>query len=276
MAAFLALGGALFWGVGDFLGGLATKRLHVLTVLAVSQIVGLVGLVTWVAVAGEPVPDAGEALFAVGAGVAGLVGLAALYRGLAIGAMGIVAPISATAPVVPLAVDLARGVTPSAAQSAGVALVLAGIIVLSREPAGSRARLATGAGLAVAAAFGIGLFFVALDAASETSTPWAVLVSRATSLALILLAVAATATNMRPPRSLVPPLIAVGVFDTSANVLFAFATTRGAVGIVSVLSALYPLATIVLARIVLGERLSMSRRAGGAVALTGAALVAAG
>ena len=98
MSALLALGGALFWGVGDFLGGLAAKRLHVLAVLALSQAAGVAGVGVWVALGGESFPGAVDLLPAVVAGTGGIVGLAALYRGLAIGAMGIVAPISAASP----------------------------------------------------------------------------------------------------------------------------------------------------------------------------------
>ena len=128
MASLLALSGALFWGVGDFLGGLAARRLAVLAVLAVSQAVGLAGVALWVWLASDPFPGFAELLPAAAAGVAGLVGLGALYRGLAVGAMGIVAPISAASPVVPLAVDAARGVVPGTLQWLGVALVLARIV----------------------------------------------------------------------------------------------------------------------------------------------------
>lgn len=276
MAAFLALGGSLFWGVGDFLGGLATKRLHVVAVLALSQAAGLAGVAVWVALGGEAFPGVVELLPAVGAGFAGIVGLAALYRALAIGAMGIVAPISAASPIVPLAVDAARGTTPGAIQWLGIALVLAGIVALSREPTARIARFAAGAGLAVVAALGFGSFIVAIDFAADESVPWAVLVARATALALVLTTALVTTTSLRAPRRFVPILLAIGVFDTGANVLVALATTHGAAGIVAVLSALYPVVTIVLARIVLGERLSVARRTGGVVALGGAALVAAG
>ena len=277
MAALLALGGSLFWGVGDFLGGLATKRLHVVAVLALSQAAGLTGVAVWVALGGEAFPGVVELLPAVGAGLAGIVGLAALYRGLAIGAMGIVAPISAASPVVPLAVDAARGITPGVIQWLGIVLVLAGIVTLSREPAYvAGARFAAGAGLAVVAALGFGSFVAAIDVAADESVPWAVLVARATALALVLAAALLMATPLRAPGRMVPMLLAIGVFDTGANVLVALATTHGAAGIVAVLSALYPVVTIVLARVVLGERLSVARRTGGAVALTGAALVAAG
>jgi drug/metabolite transporter (DMT)-like permease len=276
MASLLALCGGLSWGVGDFLGGLAARRLAVLTVLAVSQAVGLAGVLLWVWIARDPFPGVIELAPAAGAGIAGLIGLGALYRGLAVGAMGIVAPISAASPLVPLAVDAARGSVPDALQWLGVVLVLAGIVTLSREPSSGGQRIAAGAGLAVVAALGFGLFIVGLDAGADESAPWAVVTARSASVALaVTVALVYTRTSLRPPRSLLLILVGIGVFDTAANVLVAFATTKGAAGIVAVLSALYPVVTIVLARVVLGERLSISRRAGGVIALTGAVLVAA-
>jgi drug/metabolite transporter (DMT)-like permease len=276
VAALLALGGALSWGVGDFLGGLAARRVALLTVLAVSQAIGLAGVLLWVLLARDPFPGVPELLPAALAGVAGAIGLGALYRGLAVGAMGIVAPISAASPLVPLAVDAGRGVVPDAPQVVGVVLVLAGIVTLSREPGDSQA-IAAGAGLAVVAAVGFGLFVVGLDAGADESAPWAVVAARSASVTLaVAAAVLVTRSSLRPPRALLLTLVAIGVFDTGANVLVAFATTKGAAGIVAVLSALYPVVTVVLARLVLGERLSPTRRLGGGVALAGAALVAAG
>lgn len=275
MAAVLALAGALGWGVGDFLGGLATRRLAVLTVLAVSQTVGLVGILVWVLASGDAFPGVVELLPAAAAGIAAMVGLGALYRGLAIGAMGIVAPISAAAPVVPLAVDAARGEVPTAVQWLGVALVVGGIVVLSREPSAS-GRIASGAGLAVVAAVAFGIFFVGIDAGSDESSAWAVAGARMASVPVAVAAALATGASLAPPRRLLALVAAVGVFDTAANVLVAAATTYGAVGIVAVLGSLYPVATIVLAWLVLGERLGVAKRAGGGVALAGAALVAAG
>jgi drug/metabolite transporter (DMT)-like permease len=277
MTAVLALSGAVLWGVGDFLGGLASRRIAVLAVLAISQGIGLAGVVLWVLLAGDPFPGVAELLPAAAAGVAGLVGLGALYRGLAIGAMGIVAPISAASPIVPLAVDAARGITPALLQWIGVALVLTGIVTLSREPGGvGPQRVAAGAGLALVAALGFGSFVVGIDAGSDESAPWAVVAARSASVSLVLIAIVVTSSSLRAPRSVLPLLVGVGIFDTGANVCVAFATTEGAAGIVAVLSALYPVVTIVLARIVLAERLSRPRRAGGVVALAGAALVAAG
>jgi drug/metabolite transporter (DMT)-like permease len=277
VGSLLALGGALCWGVGDFLGGLAARRLAVLTVLAVSQAAGLAGVLLWVLLARDPFPGVPELLPAALAGVAGAVGLGALYRGLAVGAMGIVAPISAASPLVPLAVDAAQGVVPGALQWLGVALVITGIVTLSRDPTGGGQRLAAGAGLALVAALAFGLFYVGLDAGSDESAPWAVVAARSASVSLtVAVALLVTRTSLRPARAVLPLLVAIGLFDTGANVLVAFASTRAAAGIVAVLGALYPVVTVVLARFVLGERLTSSRRVGGGVALAGAALVAVG
>lgn len=277
MAALLALTGALGWGVGDFFGGLAARRLRVVAVLAVSQAVGLVGVSIWAIASGDPFPGIRELLPAAGAGISAMIGLAALYRGFAIGAMGIVAPISAAAPVVPLAVDAGKGLIPTTIQWLGVLLVVAGIAVLSLESSGyGRRRVTAGAGLAVAAALGFGLFFVGIDAGADESAAWAVTTARAASLPVVLAAVLATSTTLRTARPLLPMLVAIGVFDTAANVLIAAASTHGAAGVVAVLSSLYPVVTIVLAWLVLGERLGRAKRVGGAVAIAGAALVAIG
>ena len=278
MAALLAMAGALGWGVGDFLGGIASRRLAVLTVLVVSQVVGLLGVYAWVLLAGDAVPSLGDLAAAGAGGIAALVGLAALYRGFALGAMGIVAPISAVSPVVPLGVDLLRGDAPEALQWAGIATALAGIVLLAREPGPStgRAGLAAGVSLALVAALGFGLFIVGIDGASDGGATWAVVVARASSSVVALCAVLVVSVPLRPPARLLPAIVAVGLFDTTANLLVAFATTYGSAGIVAVLSALYPLTTILLARAFLSERLDRTRRVGGALALAGAALVAVG
>jgi drug/metabolite transporter (DMT)-like permease len=242
-----------------------------------SQAAGLVGAAVWVLASGEGRPSAANLWPAVAAGFAGAVGLGALYRGMAIGAMGIVAPISAASPVVPLAVDAVQGVVPSAVQWVGIGVVLGGIVLLAREP-GRRGTspVAAGVVLALLAALCFGLFVVGLDAASDDSVPWTILGVRSASTLLALTAALVVSAPLRPPARLLPTILAVGAFDTLANVLVALATTKGPAGIVAVLSALYPVTTIVLARIVLGERLERPRRVGGALALGGAAAVAVG
>jgi drug/metabolite transporter (DMT)-like permease len=189
--------------------------------------------------------------------------------------MGVVAPISALAPLIPLVVGIAEGEGPSAVQLVGTGLALAGVAVLSREP-GARRRRAAGTGLALVAAAGFGSYFVFLDSAADSSVPWAVTIARATAAALAIAAAAGASASLRPPLPVLPALVAVGLADVSANVLFGLASTRGLLAVVSVLASLYPVVTVVLARIVLGERLAISQRVGGAGAIAGAALVAAG
>ena len=125
--------------------------------------------------------------------------------------------------------------TPTVLQFLGIVLVLVGIVTLSREPSGVETRrIAAGAGLAVVAALGFGAFVVGLDAGSDESAPWAVVAARSASVAIALAAAALTSTSLRPPVQFIPALLAVGAFDTGANVCVAFATTKGSAGIVAV------------------------------------------
>jgi drug/metabolite transporter (DMT)-like permease len=276
-AIALALLASLSWGTGDFLGGLASRRSSTATVVALSMAAGMVLVAAVVLVSHDAVPCRDNLLAAVGAGAAGALGLAGLYRGLAVGAMGVVAPISALAAGLPFTIGLLEGERPGGLQVAGVVVALAGVVLVSREPGGGAgAARAAGVGLALTAACGFGLYFVLMDAASDESVPWAVLVARATAALLALGAVAVLRAPLRVPRPLVPMVLGVGAFDVAANVLFGLASARGLVSVVSVLSALYPVVTVGLAWVVLRERTSAGQRLGAAAALAGAALIAAG
>ena len=274
----LALAASLSWGVGDFLAGLSSRRLQLLTVLVVSQAAGLTSLALLVAVRGEGPPEARYLLYAALAGIAGAVGLAALYRGLAVGSMSVVAPISATAAVIPVAAGVIAGERPSAAQGAGIALALAGVVLASRErPAeGGGRRVAEGVGLALVAAVSFGLLLVALGAASDGDAPWATLSMRATSFSLL----AATALVVRPSLALgrndLAVLAFIGVLDAAGNALFAMATTESLLSVVSVLAQLYPVVTVLLARVILGERISRLQMVGVVAAFGGIALITGG
>jgi uncharacterized membrane protein len=170
-AVLLALGASVTGGFSDFTGGLVTRRHALLTTLALSQIAGLVFVGTIVAARRESPLPAGDAAFAVLGGVAGLIGIGGLYRGLAVGAMSIVAPLSATAAVVPAIVGLATGEHLGAVRYGGIVLALGGVVLASREP-GATARLAAGAAPALLAIAGFGSFFLAIDRASTHSFCW--------------------------------------------------------------------------------------------------------
>jgi drug/metabolite transporter (DMT)-like permease len=269
---------SLSWGVGDFLGGLQSRRRSLLVVLVVTQTVGLLLAVAIVAVRGQG-PPAGAAWvgWAVGGGLAGVVGIGTFYRGLATGNMGVVAPISSAAAVVPLVVAVASGERPHALQWTGIVVAICGVVLASREDdeAGG-ARVAAGAGLAVVAALGFGLFFVGLERASKADAVWAILVARMASTGTLwAIALARRTALPRHPAEL-RSLLPVGVLDTGANLMFALATTQGLLSVVAVLGSVYPVVTVLLAHLVLHERLLLVQRIGALGALAGAALISAG
>lgn len=274
----LALGASLSWGLGDFLAGLRSRRLPLLTVLVVSQAAGLASIALVVAVRATGPPEARYLGYAALAGVAGAVGLAALYRGLAVGAMSVVAPISATAAIVPVVAGVVAGERPSTLQAAGIALAVTGVVLASRSssPDGRGRAVAAGVGFALVAAVSFGLLLVALEAASDGDALWGTLTMRTSSFGLLALAALAVRPSLAlGPRDL-PVLALIGVLDTAGNALFAVATTKSLLSVAAVLAQVYPVVTVVLARIVLGERIAGLQRAGVAGALAGVALIATG
>ena len=274
LALALAFASSVSWGVADFLGGMKSRQLPVLNVVVASQTTGLLLIGIYMLIRWEPMPGGDFALWAALSGVAGAIGLGAFYRGLAIGNMGVVAPIAATAAVVPVVVGIASGDRPAAIQYAGLVLAFAGVVLASREEvAGSAAR---GVGSAVLAALGFGFFFVGMDHASDGGVGWALLGNRITSFSVLL----AAFLVLRPPlavrRADAPVLATIGVLDITANGLFAIASTEGLVSLVSALGSLYPLTTLALAAVVLRERPHRTARIGVAMALGGVVLIAAG
>ncbi|MGE5690481.1 MAG: EamA family transporter [Pseudomonadota bacterium] len=275
-AILLALGASISWGVGDFVGGVSSRRLATLTVLAVSEVAGFLALVVLVAVRGDDPLATGATLAALAAGAAGLVGLGGLYQGMAVGAIGVVAPVSGLAALVPLVYGLSRGERPGAVQLAGALLILAGVVLVSREPGRAGARVAAGVGFAVLSAIGFGLYYVLIDAASEESAAWAVCVARGTASVVAVTVAAAWRAPLVAPARMLPWLVAIGLFDAGANVLLAAALNRGYTSIVAVVASLYPVVTIVLAASLLREHVAPLRMIGIAGALGGVALVSAG
>lgn len=279
LALALGLGSSLAWGVADFMAGLKSRRLDVLTVLLLSQLAGLVAVTAVVVLRGEGPPGGDFAVWAVVSSVVGLIGLTAFYRGLAAGAMSVVAPISATAAVIPVTVGLVSGDRPSALQGAGAALALVGVALASREAGEAAAgggRLAAGVGLALLAALGFGSFFIAIDAASEEDVLWAILVNRIAGVALLATAAAALRPGLRAGREHLRGLVAVGTLDIGANTLFAAASQQGLLSLVGVAGSLYPVVTVGLARLVLHERIARAQQLGVAATLVGVALITAG
>jgi drug/metabolite transporter (DMT)-like permease len=277
IAVLLALGASLTWGFADFGAGFGARRVPVFVVATIMQLAGLAAVGAVLLVTRDGPPSWRQIGWAVFAGALGVIGLSAFYRGLAVGAMGIVGPISTTAAIEPLAYGLARGERPSTLQLTGVALAVLGVLGASLEPHpdGRRRKLGAGVGLALLAALGFGCSLIGLSRAAPGGIAWAVLVMRL--VAVPSMSALALLVGVRAPsRRLLGMLIAVGVADTGATLLYAAASTRGLLSVVAVLSSLYPVVIVVLARVLLAERVARPQLAGVAVALAGVALISAG
>jgi uncharacterized membrane protein len=274
-AIALALGASLAWGAADFGGGLLTRRFPVVGVAVVSQAAGFAALLV-VAVASGAAVRSGGFLLGVIAGLGGGLGLAAFYRALAVGTVSVVAPVAACGAVVPLLLALLAGDDPRAVALVGAVVALGGAVMASveertAEEAGRRDAVA----LAAAAAVLLGLFVFFLGRASQHGGALSALVgARTGSLTLLGVWALATRVPVRFGRA-TGAVVAVGVMDVAANALFALASREGLLAIVSVLGSLYPVPTVVLAHVVLRERISAVQRAGVLVALAGVAMVAA-
>jgi drug/metabolite transporter (DMT)-like permease len=277
MAIVLALVASLSWGVSDFLGGLGSRRFGVGRVVLVSAPAGLVVVTLVVAVRGVAFPHSWTLLWGVVAGVTGATGIAAFYRALAVGRMGVVAPITAASPLIPVVLGLARGERPGPVQYVGMAVALVGVVLTAREAETDAAhgRIAAGVGLALVATVAFGTTQAALDEVSNVDPYWGTFVLRATFVVATLAALAFIRPGL-PPRRAVPPLALIGALDVTATLLFAVASSRGLLSVVAVLSSLYPVVVVVLARVVLSERLQRVQLVGAGIALTGAAMVSAG
>jgi drug/metabolite transporter (DMT)-like permease len=279
LAISLALTASLSWGCADFLGGIKSRALPLLTVILFSQLAGLMLAGVIVAARGQGPPGGDFALWAGLSALAGLCGLAAFYRGLSVGAMPVVAPISGLAAGVPVVFGLVTGDRPSAMQAAGIVLALAGVALAAREPAPEdpqTTRVAAGVGLALVAALGFGAFFVLIQQASDPDPMWAVLANRITGVTLLVIAAIALRPRLALPAAEGSQLASIGLLDMGANALYGVATRHGLVSVVAVVASLYPVVVIVLAHLVLNERLRASQAAGVAIVLAGVGLITAG
>jgi drug/metabolite transporter (DMT)-like permease len=273
----ISLTSALSWGVSDFLGGLQSRRLPVLAVLAVSQPVGLLLILIVIPLTGADPISAGKLAIAFLAGAASLGGLGAFYAAMAMGTVSVVAPIAALGVVVPVAFGLAAGQAPGAIQLAGLVPAMAGVVILSYEENPEHAEVARRSiVLAVVAGLGFGIFFTALDAAATDRPGWAILAVRVGGVSTVAAALLVSRPRFEGVPAVFPVLIAIGAFDVLANALFAVASTKGVLPVVAVGGSMYPAFTVALAHGVLGERLAGVQWAGVALALLGVTMIAAG
>lgn len=274
MASALALLSSLLWGSGDFLGGTLSRRLPAIAVVGWSQAAALVMFGAAAVVTGAWAVEPDYWPWAVAAGLTGPLGLVFFYTALARGTMGVVAPIAAMGVVVPVLAGLLAGDRPTAWQLVGVLVATTGAVLASGPEMGGGARssavlLAAAAGLC----FGLVMLFMARGA--ETSPLMTLVGMRVTCVTCLAVAAAVAGTLGGVGRTDTAALVAVGVLDGGANLSYSIASTSGLLTLVAVLASVYPAVTIVLARIVHGERLARVQHVGVAATLVGVVLIAA-
>lgn len=284
VSAVLALLSSLLWGSSDFLGGILSRRLPAALVVACSQAFGLVAVAVVAVAAGALSAPTGYVPWALAAGLTGVIGLVAFYAALASGTMGVVSPIAALGVVVPVVVGFAQGERPGSMQLIGIIVAIAGVVLASGPELSGKAGVRPLV-LAVVAACGFGgaLLFIAKGA--RFNTVMTLLTMRITSVSVLGVALAVLAVRGRragaPGRPRIEPqdfvlLAVVGVGDAAANLTFGWASTRGLISVAAVLGSLYPVVTVLLARVFLRERLGNIQTVGVVGALAGVVLIGAG
>lgn len=279
-AALLALSASLLWGSSDFLGGLESRHTSVWGVALVSQITALIAAVAVLAVVAPTPPSAAGLIAPVVAGLALTMSALTQYRAMELAPMSVVAPIFAGAALVPALWGLARGERPGAVQLAGMALTIAGIVLISRPapraPETTRSVSRTGVLLALVAALTIGVVLIAYDYGGDADPYWTVAVARLSALLLLGVVLGVRRPRLQLTGRAVFPIVLVGVFLLAANVLYAAATTMGLLSVVAVLGWLSPAVTVFWAQAVLHERLRPAKWVATVLLLAGVVCLALG
>jgi len=275
--ALLGLASAASWGAGDFSGGLAAKRSPLLGVLLLGQLTGATFMAALALLLREGPPPAASLAWAVAAGAVGAVGLAALYRGLAVGRMAVVAPVSAVlSAALPVAWGALSEGAPSAVRLSGFALALLGIWLVARPSGGGDAVSGrAGLGLALLAGVSFGGFLVFMNLGARGGTFWPLAAARGTAFLLVLATALARRGAWRPAAGALPLVLLSGGLDAGGNALFVLASQSGRLDVAAVLASMYPASTVLLAAALLRERIGATQALGIAVALGSIALITA-
>ncbi len=271
----LGLVAAVGFGASDFGGGLLSRRAPVLGVVLVSQSVAGAMALFLTVLAGEAVPGSEDLLWCLIAGLFGGIGTTALYRGLAVGTMGLIAPLTAVlASTIPVIAGIVLQGSPPLLVSIGIGVALVAVVLVSWETGDGSSRAGLGPALIAGSAFGV--FEVAIAQVSSESVLGPVTAICLTQAFLVAVVIAATRSPWRPSRSQLPPLAAIGGILILGDVAFLLAVQTGALAVASVLSSLYPVVTIVLAAVILRERIDRLHATGIVVAMIAIALIGAG
>lgn len=278
LAVGLALIACLNWGVSGFLAGMKSRIMPVLTLLVLSSMASLGMFLIIIGVRDVPLPRDLNLLYAVLGGAFGIGGLYCFYRGLAVGAISIVVPLSALCVLLPVLTGLALGDVLHPLQVFGMVLAIGGglMVSLEKNSAVNKKRFAAGILPALGAALGFGAFYVVMDLAGAVDPLWAAMVSRLSFFLFLLPAVLLKRPCLKIKTIHLPAVFAIGILDGTAALAYTTATTKGLLSLVSVISSLYPAISLILAGFILKERLRGLQFFGVVLAIVGVALISAG
>ena len=281
MAYILALSSAALYGAADFLGGLASRRANTIAIVLTSQGVGFVLLALILPLLPDATPSPGDLAWGALAGLAGGIGVALLYRALAVGPMAVVAPVTAVcAVIIPVTAGVLRGERLAWLTIVGVGLAMVAIVLVSQgaaSPTGRRAgTVPRGVGLALTSGVAIGLFFLALAETDARAGMWPLMAARAAAVTFFGAMALVGAQPLRMEAPVTRLAVAAGFIDVCANALYLIATRYGPLSVVVTLTSLYPASTVILARLTLGEHLNARQALGLACALIAIALIVSG
>ena len=275
-AILLALGASLCYGVSNFIGPLISRDLPVSAVMVSGQAIAFLASATIVLVTAAPAPDGAALAAGLAAGAGNAAGLAAFYRAASVGPLSIVAPIGSTGAALPVIVGLARGEPVGEAGLAGILLAVSGVAMASRRREADRREhedLPQALLLSIVSAMAFGVFLWGMAPAAEDGVFWAVAISRASLLTLLVAGVLVLGAEFRVRAADLPKVALPGVLLFCGTVLYSSATREGLLSVVSVVGSLFPVVTVGLALAVLRERLSPVQRAGVAATLAGVVLL---
>jgi uncharacterized membrane protein len=277
LVVLLGLLSAASWGAGDFGGGLLTRRAPLFGVVGVTQAVGLFVALGLALALREPLPQGADLGWSLAAGVTGMLGISALYRGLGVGRMGVVAPTTGLiGAVVPVAVGFGLEGVPRVVTVIGIAAALIAVVLVTRAPGHDTDRRPSGLGWGVLAGSAIGLFNVSIGELSDAATFMPLVVMRVVQAALVVALVIAWRQPWRLDGWTFRRVLVVGILDMGGNVAFIAAAQTGALAVAAVLSSLYPVVTVILAVSLLRERLTRRHVAGIALTAVAIALISVG
>jgi drug/metabolite transporter (DMT)-like permease len=272
VTVLFGLAASLFWGSGDFNGGLASRRASAHSVVIASYVVGFVALLALALIWREQFPPSSDLAWGAVAGLAGAIGLIAFYSALSVGRMGIAAPVSAilTAALPVLFSAFIAGL-PNLIQLAGFIMALIAIVLISRpERAGGRPR---GTGLALLAGCGFGCFFILISRVNPAATFWPLATARLTSVLFLLALAWFRRQPVLPGMKVMPLVLLAGGLDAGGNAFFVLAAHSGRLDIAAVLSSLYPATTVLLAALLLRERVTRIQTIGIVIALVAVPMI---